>query len=451
MKVRSLSLVFLLFFFLTPLSLALEKNPHPQNSPKPLTPSLKKKAPTQESPTTPSSKTTSSQKSLKKPHKKNTTKLSKKKNKHKKSPRSRRVRLPPSSIKTVKPLKKIPPSFHNWWRDDIRTFLSQEEALSKKREQFEKRQKEKQRDAIRKRREIERTLNSIQSIYVERTNASHSDSLNTNEKYLTDFVTNTSLKTIGTILFDDSNSTLSILFEGQQASARITDPNTQVNDELTLFRSQHRGILWTSRHVIEIIGIIKVISEIQGNIYRIRITKAFQPIKIGEKITDYSLKKIQPSIVEDTKTTLEKKTHILDLPSKESNLLNVGAIVFLNRGIEDGVREAQTLAIHQNMEIRTSRFVSNVGPLIGWLKVVDVSKKFSTAVIVESNKVIHKGDLVGLPHFRFIEKNELSSKSRKQNKKSLDKIDLSKIPDEDEFDELDEFDEEASSVDPIKK
>ncbi len=76
------------------------------------------------------------------------------------------------------------------------------------------------------------------------------------------------------------------------------------------------------------------------------------------------------------------------------------SVVFLNRGSIDGVQEGQVLPIRSNQKLKNFRTVveENVKP-IGYLKVIRVTPRLATAVVLKSFDSIRAGDVTGQGSF----------------------------------------------------
>lgn len=320
-----------------------------------------------------------------------------------KTQKKKKVRLPRSKINSPPPLQKIPPSFPDWWRPHFLELVLKEE---RKRAKLKQQRKEKKAREKKKRNRL-RKINSVSEILFtgsarnpsSKIKSSHQNK--TSELYLTSFLTEKPPKKVGNIVTPDSASVFNILFKGQHAYAKVTDPKAQINDVLHIFRSEKKGLFFTSRYITEIIGSIQLLTEVKNRMFRVKVIRALDPIYIGASLTYHPLRKIHILQDKTRRVTLQKSAKIFELPKKESNMLSKGSIVFLNRGRKDGLEEGQILAIHERTQTRKSNFISKTGPLIGSLQVLDVIKKFSTAIITETNQIVYLGDLVGLPYTHF--------------------------------------------------
>ena len=348
----------------------------------------------------------------------------------------RKVKLPPLSVKTVPPLEELPPSLPSWWRASFHNFLKKE----KRKKSLLKEKEQKKRD--KKNQEAQRKMDSISGVEWSNFNrepSSEKKAIFSKDLLLTSFITKKPLKKVGELSSPDSASVFTILFEGQYAYARIYDPNVRINDELNIFRSEKKGLFFYSRHIVEIVGSIKIVTQIKKRMFRVRITKALKPIHIGEGLTHYPLRKIHLSKNQKKRSILKKNGSIFELPLGETSaLLKKGSIVFLNKGKKDGVKIGQILAIHEKTQTRKEGFSTKTGPLIGWLQILNAVDKFSTAIITETNQIIYVGDLVGLPHSHFASvkrKRFFSSQKEKEEMKELEEEDSEEEDFEEDFKE----------------
>jgi hypothetical protein len=72
------------------------------------------------------------------------------------------------------------------------------------------------------------------------------------------------------------------------------------------------------------------------------------------------------------------------------------AVAYLNRGSDAGLESGTLLSIRENRSVRNSEtaVTANVRP-IGWLKVVRVTPKFATAIVIKSWSDVLTGDVTG--------------------------------------------------------
>ena len=306
------------------------------------------------------------------------------------------LKLPPSRVKHPKPLQKLPQSLSEWWLNSIEDYhkglKKKSFLLNLKKQQEEEKEKEKER--LKKRSKPKKPKPKIEDYTVD-LSALQKPKKKIENFFLKYFISDKPPPYVGKIIAPDSSLPIRMLYQNQKAIVRLKN-NVQVDDELRIYRTYKMGFLFNVHHSVEIIGTVRILQNVQRNLFQVLITKSFEPILVGDYLTLYPLSKISLSS-DFSSTTTSQKTKIYAIPQNQTPLLNIYSTVYLNRGVKNGLQTDQVLAIHENTRLRRQNTVSKTSPLIGWLKIAKVEKNRSTAIILEAKKTILIGDYVGLP------------------------------------------------------
>jgi hypothetical protein len=130
------------------------------------------------------------------------------------------------------------------------------------------------------------------------------------------------------------------------------------------------------------------------DVYRAFVDKAIHPVKLGGQLVRGVLPLISLSS-EGPRSDIVAQI-IGGSLDRRRKVFGKSSIVFLNRGIEDGLNEGQVLAIRANRLLRNEKSrVTDNQRVIGTLKIVKAANGFATAVITESSEDILAGDTTG--------------------------------------------------------
>lgn len=136
------------------------------------------------------------------------------------------------------------------------------------------------------------------------------------------------------------------------------------------------------------------VNEKKYDVFRAFVDKAIHPLKLGGELVRGRLPVID----------LDGRGPRSDIVSqiiggnfdKRRTVFGKGSVVFLNRGLSDGLSEGQVLSIRANRAVRNeSTKIAENQRVIGSLKVVKVANKFATAVVTQSLENIFAGDYTG--------------------------------------------------------
>ncbi len=155
-------------------------------------------------------------------------------------------------------------------------------------------------------------------------------------------------------------------------------------------------------YIIEIAGELELIDQVstkdddyEEDVFRAMITQNFTLVPKGAFLKKGRVKKI---IADGQGTISEVVSQIVGGDgSLRGTRFGTNSLVYLNRGRSDGLRNGQILNIRAVRRLRTKdSIVSNNVEVIGRIKVVNVSQKFSTAVVFQSRGFIQIGDYTGV-------------------------------------------------------
>ena len=185
---------------------------------------------------------------------------------------------------------------------------------------------------------------------------------------------------------------------GEKVVLRMNN-NVSVGSYLTVFKNKGRtgGFLSSligqgDEHEIQVKGILKVVSYIQGtgSLYKARVISALDQMSVKDSIFkgrpfsyNFSGKKIAKG-----------EGLIIGSPYKTRSFLTTGSIVFLNKGSEDGIYKSAVFYIRPNTEDTQffKRPYDYEGAILGQLKVIHTAQNRSTAVILSARDKIYVGD-----------------------------------------------------------
>ncbi|MCB0408464.1 MAG: LysM peptidoglycan-binding domain-containing protein [Bdellovibrionales bacterium] len=130
------------------------------------------------------------------------------------------------------------------------------------------------------------------------------------------------------------------------------------------------------------------------DVYRAFVEKAINPVKLGGELVRGELPLV------DLKSTGPASDVVAQIIGGEMDsrrkVFGKSSVVFLDKGLADGLSEGQVLSVRANRRVRnTDSLILENDQVIGTLKVVKVADKFATAVITESQDNIYAGDYTG--------------------------------------------------------
>ena len=212
------------------------------------------------------------------------------------------------------------------------------------------------------------------------------------------FLTDTNLSPVGKIISKNGYGK-SISLGGEQLVVKING-EVSIGSVFTVFKNRGRiGDIYQflkglNEDEIAIKGKIKILSYLKGtnSLYMASVIESLQSI-----FTDDSLLQGEPPIYSfSQKGSIGNGSGLIIGTSDEfSNLLSLGSIVYLDRGIKDGVHKGKIFYIRGNIKKSNpfKRPYQYRNPILGKLKVIHTTGNKSTAIIVESKSHIHVGDI----------------------------------------------------------
>jgi hypothetical protein len=146
--------------------------------------------------------------------------------------------------------------------------------------------------------------------------------------------------------------------------------------------------------MINILGVARVINNVEDNIFKVQITKAYDPIKNEMKIKarndikDYHkslLKKVRKKNLDVEGYIIKVKNDIPEIKNKD--------IVYLNIGVSKGILPGEKLNIYRKIfnpkEDKEEKFHK-----IGSLLIINSVQYSSVGMITQQNEIIKVGDIV---------------------------------------------------------
>jgi nucleoid-associated protein YgaU len=170
-----------------------------------------------------------------------------------------------------------------------------------------------------------------------------------------------------------------------------------VGDILSAFivrKSLGGGVIFGGGLPIEFQGEIEITEQVSGRLFKAVVISNFDQIEVGAKLTSGPIPEGEATPKGRANNAQAK---ILGGPMDDDRkLFGVHSIVYLEGGSQKGIETGDVLTILKNDALRTESEL-NVRPTnaIGKVKVLNVSRKFSTGVIVQSEEEIRPGDRTG--------------------------------------------------------
>ncbi|NOZ69159.1 MAG: LysM peptidoglycan-binding domain-containing protein [Deferribacteres bacterium] len=131
-------------------------------------------------------------------------------------------------------------------------------------------------------------------------------------------------------------------------------------------------------HQIRVTGIIDVIG-IDNNVPKARVIKSFEDIQTGDSLLPF--RKMKPPVVPDTVNTPRISGYIVE-SHMNSRVLSEGDIVFLDKGMDDGVAVGDTFQVFSELPVERA---------IGTIQVISLRPSTSAALIQRNSQEIMIG------------------------------------------------------------
>lgn len=153
-------------------------------------------------------------------------------------------------------------------------------------------------------------------------------------------------------------------------------------------------------HEVHLSGELEVISKLSSKsqwssdqLYKARVLQSLSPISKGLKIFNQRIRKINNSL-SGRSSSVQAKI-IASGKGRGRGLVSPLEFVYINRGSDHGLSEGDILSINENRELRVPGTLVKDRRSIGLAKVVDVSRKTSTLLIIKTWGHIILGDYTG--------------------------------------------------------
>lgn len=175
----------------------------------------------------------------------------------------------------------------------------------------------------------------------------------------------------------------------------VTEANGKIRVDNNIVKEESLGV------EISVLGSIKLQSQVASRVpsethdlYRAFVEKSISNLRVGSEVRVGSLRKIPMSLEGPRSLVVAQITG--GSYDTERNLFADQNIVYLSRGANDGLMEGQILQVRANVQLRNrdTLVADNVRPT-GFLRVVRVSPKYATAVVVKAWDDIQTGDFTG--------------------------------------------------------
>jgi nucleoid-associated protein YgaU len=153
------------------------------------------------------------------------------------------------------------------------------------------------------------------------------------------------------------------------------------------------GVIFGGGVPIEYQGELEVTQKVSSDLYKATIISNFDQIDIGARLTSGPMPEAELS---KKGRVSNAETKILGGPLDDSRkLFGLHSIVYLDGGTKKGILAGDILTVLRQDSLRVE--VVNPPPTakIGRVKVLNVSKSFSTGVVIESGEDIRVGDRTG--------------------------------------------------------
>ncbi|MBT4760929.1 MAG: LysM peptidoglycan-binding domain-containing protein [Bdellovibrionaceae bacterium] len=157
--------------------------------------------------------------------------------------------------------------------------------------------------------------------------------------------------------------------------------------------------------VVEILGEIEIVDQVgyededeleRGqDIFRALVSQSYHLVKVGDRLVKGHVK-MESSGSQGVDSEVVAQVIGGDGVHKNKRF-GQSSLVYLNRGRSDGMEIGQILPVRSVRKLRFSdSLVRSQSKVIGKIKIVKTTPKYSTAVVVESSSFIEIGDLTGI-------------------------------------------------------
>ncbi|HSO66278.1 MAG TPA: LysM domain-containing protein [Desulfatirhabdiaceae bacterium] len=125
---------------------------------------------------------------------------------------------------------------------------------------------------------------------------------------------------------------------------------------------------------------LATILESKGDISLARIDKSFRPVKVNDLMMPYSPRSEQIPLIQ---AASQVEGHILDTEEQDS-MFAAGAIVYIDKGREDGIQSGQRYALYEEDELNLSRLSYDYGEIL----VLSAEATTATALITRTDRTV---------------------------------------------------------------
>ncbi len=177
----------------------------------------------------------------------------------------------------------------------------------------------------------------------------------------------------------------------------------------------------------EITGVVKLTDIVNStktnrntDTFKALVTRSFAPVELGADLVPGRVQSVDLSASGPRSQAVAQIVGGIFDPKR--HIFGPLSVVFLNRGSNDGFAEGQILAIRANEAARKeSTILSEIVRPIGYLKIAKVTPRLATAVVLSAWEDIRPGDLTG--QGPVLTQGQISRLTRQQNQKSGDGFD----------------------------
>ncbi|MFN9067265.1 MAG: LysM peptidoglycan-binding domain-containing protein, partial [Bdellovibrionales bacterium] len=187
--------------------------------------------------------------------------------------------------------------------------------------------------------------------------------------------------------------------EGATMASESRDIYVRLNSGLSIGKYSIIKSVKKSRNGFIVVygGEIDVTEKINDsdNIFRAQVSKLINPMELGDDLITGTIPDVN---IDESPLSIEAPLIRIvgGYRSPTDSIFAAHSFVFLDAGSELGLVEGESINIYQNPKIRISKTkMKKAYRLVGQLKLLRVSKRASTAYILNANTEIIEGDFAG--------------------------------------------------------
>ena len=251
---------------------------------------------------------------------------------------------------------------------------------------------------------------------------------------------------------------------GENLVVRI-EKSVSIGSIFTVFENRGSITQWyqfltgLTEDEVMIKGRIKILSYLQGSdsLYTATVVESLHGISPGDLIF-----KGEPPVYNfSQKGTIGRGSgFIVGTPNKNQTLLSLNSIVYLDKGVNDGVHKGSLFYIRGNTEHSKSfkRPYTYDQPLLGKLKIIHSAENTATGIIIESRSQIYVGDIFSQESDRMEDLDKSQYHERIEDYEELEQgrdllIDVEEVTEDEEVEDIemeDDFEEEEEDRELIE-